>query len=107
MCGEPFMYETYHPKSGEFADLRSGSVKRRSVEFAKVRSENGERDLLLKIRRFCAVYSMPYSAFGRKILGDSNLVYRLMNGAIPRDATIKKINEAMKEYEKGNGFVAV
>lgn len=103
LCGEP-LEPTYTPHSGEYRDMRQGSVKRRKTDFAVVRQENGGSDLLSKIRRFCALYSMPYTVFGKKILNDPNLVNRLQNGAIPRDGTVDKIVERMKQYEKGNGF---
>lgn len=105
MCGEPLTYITYTPKQGEYVDMRQGSVKRRhKTDFAVVKQENGGNDLLGKIRRFCALYSMPYTVFGKKILNDPNLVNRLQNGAIPRDSTIAKIVGRMKQYEAGAGF---
>lgn len=86
--------------------MRVGRVNRRrhKTDFAVVRQENGGNDLLGKIRRFCSRYSMPYTVFGKKILNDPNLVNRLQNGAIPRDGTVTKIVERMKQYEAGRGF---
>jgi hypothetical protein len=105
MCGEP-LHETYTPNEGQFRDMRQGSAKRRKTDFAVVRSANGGGDLLNRIRRFCSIHSLPYTVFGKRICGDPNLVSRLQNGAIPRDATIEKIVARMKAYERGEGFSA-
>jgi hypothetical protein len=97
LCGEP-LRSLYYPKTGEFNDdgrTRRAAARRKGVDEHNIRYN----DLLSDIRKFCSRYSVPYTVFGRRFLNDPNLVYRLMNGANPRPDTVKRIKEAMFEYE--------
>lgn len=107
LCGEPLSYIRYYPKDGDYpTDGRSMVTSRRREAYGHGLSAHVYNDLLKEIKRFCSAHSYPYSSFGKRFFNDPNLVYRLMNGASPREATVTKLRTAMRDYENGNRAAA-
>lgn len=58
-----------------------------------------DADLISTIERFLAAHSMPPTTFGRRSIGDANLIDDLRAGRELRRATRQRVREFMREIE--------
>jgi len=61
-----------------------------------------DADILSGIERFIAEHGLPPTTFGRKAIGDANLIPNLKDGRELRRATEAKVRRFMAEYESRN-----
>lgn len=57
-----------------------------------------DADILIGIERFIAEHDLPPATFGRKALGDANLIRNLREGRELRRATEARVRSFMAEY---------
>jgi hypothetical protein len=57
-----------------------------------------DADILQAIERFVAQHKMPQTTFGRRALGDANLIENLRSGRELRRSTEHRVREFMASY---------
>ena len=53
---------------------------------------------IARVQRFMKRHRMAQSTFGRKALGNPKFVYLLLDGRVPRPATMNAVERFMAEY---------
>ena len=54
--------------------------------------------LLREVEKFLREKQIPPATFGRSAINDSRFVFELRKGREPREATVNKVKEWMKNY---------
>lgn len=69
-------------------------------------STDDHSDILTGIERFIARHQLPPTTFGRKAIGDPNLIPNLRDGRELRRATEKRVRAFMETYSSSPTAVA-